>query len=115
MQELVPLSIQPFSHCPQGPPTEAEVSGEKEEAEEMPHSLGQLITAFSRAATTEQKQSLSDDFLYVSYAQIMSNVSMPRSWVMWVRPDHEQCEYAQIMSNVSMPRSWAMWVCPDHE
>ncbi len=38
--------------------------------------LGQLITAFSRAATTEASEVLQNDFLYISYANIMSQVQL---------------------------------------
>lgn len=47
----------------------------KEEVEEGPQPLGQLITAFSRAATIEQSDTLHNDHLYISYANIMSQVS----------------------------------------
>ncbi|XP_064602338.1 ryanodine receptor 2-like [Liolophura sinensis] len=47
---------------------------EKKELEEeiTPDSLTQLITALSRAATKEQQSSIPEDFLYMSYADIMS-------------------------------------------
>ena len=60
---------------------EAEVTEESEEAEDGPQALSQLITAFSRAATTEQIEKLESDFLYFSYANIMSQV---RPEVMWL-------------------------------
>lgn len=49
---------------------------EKKELEEeiTPDSLTQLITALSRAATKEQQSSIPEDFLYMSYADIMSKV-----------------------------------------
>eukprot|EP00918_Siedleckia_nematoides_P083659 GHVU01183372.1.p1 GENE.GHVU01183372.1~~GHVU01183372.1.p1 ORF type:complete len:1551 (-),score=325.07 GHVU01183372.1:746-4819(-) len=54
--------------------TQEEVGeAEKEEEEEAkPQPLGQLITAFSRAATTKGINDLEKDFLYQSYANIMS-------------------------------------------
>ena len=42
--------------------------------------LGQLITAFSRAATTEATDNLLNDILYISYANIMSQVRFVNSW-----------------------------------
>ena len=47
-----------------------------EEAELGPQPLGQLITAFSRAATIEAPEYLRNDLLYISYANIMSQVSL---------------------------------------
>ncbi len=52
----------------------------KEEEGEGPQPLGQLITAFSRAATTEQASNLANDFLYISYANIMSQVTAHTIW-----------------------------------
>ena len=37
--------------------------------------LHQLITAFSRATATSDSETLSNDFLYYSFANIMSQVS----------------------------------------
>jgi len=48
---------------------------EKEKAEDQPEPLWQLITAFSRSATTEATLILEADFLYMSYANIMAQVS----------------------------------------
>jgi len=48
---------------------------EKEKAENQPEPLLQLITAFSRSATTEATAVLEGDFLYISYATIMGQVS----------------------------------------
>ena len=47
---------------------------EKEKAENQPEPLQQLITAFSRSATTEATIILEADFLYISYATIMGQV-----------------------------------------
>ena len=47
---------------------------EKEKAENLPEPLWQLITAFSRSATTEATFLLEADFLYISYATIMGQV-----------------------------------------
>ena len=47
---------------------------EKEKAENQPEPLWQLITAFSRSATTEATTVLEADFLYISYANIMGQV-----------------------------------------
>jgi len=47
---------------------------EKEIAEKRPDPLWQLITAFSRSATTEATALLEADFLYISYANIMGQV-----------------------------------------
>lgn len=43
-----------------------------EEKEEEPQPLSQLITAFSRSATTQNTSVLEADFLYIAYARIMS-------------------------------------------
>uniref|UniRef100_X1Z8I7 Ryanodine receptor n=1 Tax=Capitella teleta TaxID=283909 RepID=X1Z8I7_CAPTE len=51
--------------------TSAAEDGSEEKAED-PHPLSQLITAFSRSATTQNSQVLEADFLYISYAKIMS-------------------------------------------
>lgn len=45
-----------------------------EKTEQGPEPLTQLLTAFSRAATTELSAILEADFLYISYATIMSQV-----------------------------------------
>ena len=44
------------------------------EEEEKPDPLKQLITCLSRAATKEQQSSMPEDVIYISYAQIMSQV-----------------------------------------
>ncbi|KAL3874970.1 hypothetical protein ACJMK2_037916, partial [Sinanodonta woodiana] len=51
-----------------------EEAGEKKEneEEEMPDPLKQLVTCLSRTATKEQQSSIPEDFIYMSYAQIMS-------------------------------------------
>ena len=49
-------------------------SKDKEGYEGRPQPLSQLITAFSRSATTEQSSTLEADVLYISYADIMSQV-----------------------------------------
>jgi len=54
----------------------AEEGKEKEKAENQPEPLWQLITAFSRSATTEATAVLEADFLYISYATIMGQVWM---------------------------------------
>ena len=53
-----------------------EDEGEKkdEEEEKKPDPLTQLITTLSRGATKEQQRSQPDDQLYMSYAEIMSQV-----------------------------------------
>ena len=48
--------------------------GKEKEAENRPEPLWQLITAFSRSATTEATAVLEGDFLYISYANIMGQV-----------------------------------------
>ena len=48
---------------------------QEDEADLGPQPLGQLITAFSRAATTQTQELLEADFLYISYANIMSQVN----------------------------------------
>ena len=57
------------------PGKEEDEAEEEEEVVEGPMPLGQLITAFSRAATTEATENLLGDILYISYANIMSQVS----------------------------------------
>jgi len=54
--------------------SEEEAAEKKEEEEEKPDPLKQLITCLSRAATKEQQSSMPEDSLYISYAQIMSQV-----------------------------------------
>ena len=56
--------------------SEEEVVEKKElEEEEKPDPLKQLITCLSRAATKEQQSSMPEDDIYISYAQIMSQVN----------------------------------------
>lgn len=63
----------------QGSSTEEESAEEKEKVEGGPEPLAQLITAFSRAATTEASSILEADFLYISYATIMGQVTISTS------------------------------------
>jgi len=55
-------------------PVEEGKEKEKAKAENQPEPLLQLITAFSRSATTEATVVLEGDFLYISYATIMGQV-----------------------------------------
>ena len=55
-------------------PVAVEEGKEKEKTENQPEPLSQLITAFSRSATTEATAVLEADFLYISYATIMGQV-----------------------------------------
>jgi hypothetical protein len=58
-----------------GPPEDEALALSEEAAEEKEdglHPLAQLITAFSRSATTQNSVVLEGDFLYISYANIMS-------------------------------------------
>ena len=72
-------------HVPHQPlvfqPNEGEEEEEKKEGEgeELPNPLTQLITAFNRGSYAPQEK-LGADFLYISYAEIMSNVSTQKSW-----------------------------------
>ncbi len=66
--ESVSVFLQP------GKEEDEEEEEKKEEVVEGPMPLGQLITAFSRAATTEATDILLNDILYISYANIMSQV-----------------------------------------
>lgn len=66
---------------------EVEPTEEAEEIEAGPQPLSQLITAFSRAATTEAIEKLEADFLYYSYANIMSMVSVHSAGSFWVPTD----------------------------
>ncbi|XP_013392084.1 ryanodine receptor [Lingula anatina] len=50
---------------------EEDIEKKEEEEEEKPDALTQLVTALSRTATTEQ-DTLQENFLYMSFAQIMS-------------------------------------------
>jgi hypothetical protein len=59
----------------QGSSTAEESEEGKEISETGPEPLTQLLTAFSRAATTELAAVLEADFLYISYANIMGQVS----------------------------------------
>ena len=71
-------------HVPHQPllfqPNEGEEEEEKKEGEgeELPNPLTQLITAFNRGSSAPQEK-LGADFLYISYAEIMSNVSTQKS------------------------------------
>ena len=59
----------------QGGTEEEEQTDEpKEEIIEGPQPLKQLITCFSRAATTAQSDQLEGDYLYINYANIMGQV-----------------------------------------
>ena len=53
---------------------EAAEKKESEAEEEKPDPITQLITCLSRAATKEQQSSMPEDEIYISYAQIMSQV-----------------------------------------
>ena len=53
---------------------EAAEKKESEAEEEKPDPITQLITCLSRAATKEQQSSMPEDDIYISYAQIMSQV-----------------------------------------
>jgi len=57
-------------------PAAVEEGKEKEDTKNQPEPLWQLITAFSRSATTEATLVLEADFLYISYATIMGQVSV---------------------------------------
>ena len=63
-----------FQGSTPGEEEENAAEGEEDEAVLGPQPLGQLITAFSRAATTQIPELLEQDFLYISYANIMSQV-----------------------------------------
>ena len=68
--------------------TEEEAGEKKEDEEEKPDPLKQLITCLSRAATKEQQSSMPEDVLYISYAQIMSQVSYLRLLVFKMDKKH---------------------------
>ena len=55
---------------------EAAAEEGKEEETVGPQPLSQLITAFSRAASTQSSEILLQDSLYISYANIMGSVSL---------------------------------------
>ena len=71
---------------------------EKEKAENQPEPLWQLITAFSRSATTEATFVLEADFLYISYATIMGQVSIAVSQRIRIHHHHHHL-FAQSTSN----------------
>ena len=56
---------------------DAETKKEAEEVEEKPDPLSQLVVTFCRSATTEQSGAMSEDNLYMHYADIFAKVNSP--------------------------------------
>ena len=63
-------------------PAAVEEGKEKEKADNQPEPLWQLITAFSRSATTEATAVLEADYLYIDYATIMGQVAILVTYIL---------------------------------